>query len=106
MSTRALSHAAPSPEARATPLFVTHWSRADDGIGLLSAPPVPNGGHPPELLPALPPFKSVNGLFFSIALDFRRCEAFLQDINKGEEDWDYVGVEVHHVARDGRSRML
>ena len=51
-------------------------------------------------------FKSVNCLFFSTALDFRRCEAFLQDINKGEEDGDYVGAEVHHVTKDGCSRTL
>ena len=106
VSTRALSHAAPPPETRATPLFVTQWSCADDGIGLLFAPPVPDSGHPPKLLPVLPPFKSVNGLFLSTALDFRRCEAFLQDINKGEEDGDYVGVKVHHVGRDGCSRTL
>ena len=48
VSTRALSHAAPPPETRATPLFVTQWSCADDGIGLLSVPPVPDGRHPPS----------------------------------------------------------
>ena len=88
VSTRALSYAAPPLETHATPLFVTQWSCADDGIGLLFAPPVPDSGHPPKLLPVLPPFKSVNGLFLSTALDFRRWEAFLQDTNKGDKDGD------------------
>ena len=77
---------------------MTQWSCANDGIGRLSAPPAPDGGHPPEPLPALPPSKSVDCLFLTYALDFWCCEVFLYNITKGEEDGDDVGIEVHHTV--------
>ena len=78
-------------------------SCANDGTGRLSVPTAPDGGHPPQLLPALPSSKSVDGLFFLTVLDFWPRDTFLYTIAKGGEVWDAVGVEVlHAVVRSER----
>ena len=106
MSSWALSYlpyAVPPPETRTTPLArdaaelrqQRHWAPL--------RPSCPRRRPSPELLPALPWSKSVDGLFFSTVLDFWPRDTFLYTIAKGGEVWDAVGVEVlHEVVRSER----